>query len=161
VLANIDEEAITRCERRARGTVTLYTDVALPNGGPGAVETVYVTVPADEPEQSPDESQPAAAEDTPADRPSVVAKDGAPTGAPEAEQPAVGVVPDVVGLNHQLAQDAMQAAGFYNLSEEDATGQGRMLIYDRNWEVVEQVPAPGTEADPDTTIILRSKKIGE
>jgi hypothetical protein len=37
VLANIDEEAITRCERRARGTVTLYTDVALPNGGPGAV----------------------------------------------------------------------------------------------------------------------------
>jgi hypothetical protein len=38
----------------------------------------------------------------------------------------------------------MQAAGFYNLSEEDATGQGRILVFDRNWVVVSQEPKPGT-----------------
>jgi hypothetical protein len=55
----------------------------------------------------------------------------------------------------------MQAAGYYKLTEEDATGQGRLLIDDRNWQVVSQDPAPGTHAPPSTTITLRSKKIGE
>jgi hypothetical protein len=72
-----------------------------------------------------------------------------------------GVVPAVVGLNHQLAQDTMQAAGFYYLTEEDATGQGRLLINDRNWVVVSQSPAGGTTASLDSKILLRSKKIGE
>ncbi|WP_410791725.1 PASTA domain-containing protein [Kribbella sp. C-35] len=75
--------------------------------------------------------------------------------------PEAGVVPNVVGLNHQLAQDTMQAAGFYYLTEEDATGQGRLLINDRNWVVVSQEPAGGTRAASDTKIVLRSKKIGE
>jgi hypothetical protein len=35
----------------------------------------------------------------------------------------MAVVPDVVGMNHQLAQDTLQASGFYLLHEEDATGQ--------------------------------------
>lgn len=80
--------------------------------------------------------------------------------APAAVPPVTtGVIPDVVGVNHQLAQDTMQAAGFYNLSEEDATGQGRMLVLDRNWVVVSQEPEPGTKAPLDVTIILRSKKL--
>ena len=70
-------------------------------------------------------------------------------------------VPDVEGKDHQLAQDTMQAAGLYNLSEEDATGQGRMLILDRNWTVVEQDPPAGSMVSEDTTITLRSKKDGE
>jgi hypothetical protein len=73
----------------------------------------------------------------------------------------VGVVPNVVGVNHQLAQDTMQAAGFYFLTEEDASGQGRLLLNDRNWVVVSQSPAGGTTAALDTKILLRSKKIGE
>ena len=80
------------------------------------------------------------------------------TGRPSVQQ---GIVPDVVGVNHQLAQDTMQAAGFYILTEEDATGQGRLLIVDRNWVVVSQEPKGGTKAPPETKIILRSKKIGE
>ncbi len=72
-----------------------------------------------------------------------------------------GVVPNVVGVNHQLAQDTMQAAGFYYLTEEDATGQGRLLVNDRNWVVVSQEPQGGTRAASDTKIVLRSKKIGE
>jgi hypothetical protein len=75
--------------------------------------------------------------------------------------PRVGVVPDVVGVNHQLAQDTMQAAGFYYLTEEDASGKGRLLVNDRNWVVVSQLPAGGTTTSLDTEIVLRSKKIGE
>jgi hypothetical protein len=72
-----------------------------------------------------------------------------------------GVVPDVVGMNHQLAQDTMQAAGFYNLSEEDASGRDRALIVDRNWIVVEQQPKGGTKASADVTVILRSKHVAD
>jgi hypothetical protein len=73
----------------------------------------------------------------------------------------VGVVPNVVGVNHQLAQDTMQAAGFYYLTEEDASGKGRLLVNDRNWVVVSQIPVGGTTTSLDTKITLRSKKIGE
>jgi len=74
---------------------------------------------------------------------------------------ADAVVPDVVGMNHQLAQDTLQASGFYLLREEDATGQGRSLILDRNWEVVSQSVAGGATASIATPITLFSKKIGE
>lgn len=70
-------------------------------------------------------------------------------------------VPSVVGKNHQLAQDTMQAAGLYSLDEEDATGAGRMLLWDRNWVVVKQSPAAGTMVSADQTILLSSKKYGE
>jgi beta-lactam-binding protein with PASTA domain len=70
-------------------------------------------------------------------------------------------VPNVVGMNHQAAQDTMQSVGLYNLAEEDATGQGRVLLYDRGWQVVSQSPAPGSVVPRDTTVTLRSKKYGE
>lgn len=70
-------------------------------------------------------------------------------------------VPNVVGADHQLAQDTMQAAGFYLLEEEDATGQGRALLFDRNWTVVSQSPSAGSKVSADTTITLRAKKDGE
>lgn len=70
-------------------------------------------------------------------------------------------VPNVIGHNHQAAQNEMQAAGLYGLHEEDATGQGRMLIWDRNWVVVRQSPKAGTKVTAETTITLYSKKIGE
>jgi beta-lactam-binding protein with PASTA domain len=77
---------------------------------------------------------------------------------PGTKAPSGNIVPNVVGMNHQAAQDALQAAGFYNLGEEDATGQGRPLIIDRNWEVVEQLPKAGSVLDPKQRITLRSKK---
>jgi hypothetical protein len=70
-------------------------------------------------------------------------------------------VPNVVGKNHQAAQNKMQAAGLFVLAEEDATGQGRALVLDRSWKVVSQSPAPGKRVSEDKTITLRSKKIGE
>jgi beta-lactam-binding protein with PASTA domain len=70
-------------------------------------------------------------------------------------------VPDVVGMDHQAAQDRMQAAGLYNLRERDATGRGRLLVWDRNWVVVRQSPPPGTHATENTTVTLSSVKDGE
>lgn len=71
------------------------------------------------------------------------------------------VVPDVIGLDHQAAQDAMQGEGLWLLDEEDCTGQGRALLFDRNWEVVSTDPPAGTAVSEDTTITICSKKEGE
>ena len=98
---------------------------------------------------------------------------GAPPGAPgtttvvttstsastSASAPAKLIkVPDVSGMNHQDAQDAMQRAGLYNLREVDGTGQGRALVIDRNWRQTGQDPAAGTEVGPDTVITLTAVK---
>lgn len=67
-------------------------------------------------------------------------------------------VPDVSGMNHQDAQDTMQRAGLYNLREVDGTGQGRLLVLDRNWVQTGQDPAPGTEVPADAVITLTAVK---
>nr|WP_199487231.1 PASTA domain-containing protein [Actinomadura spongiicola] len=64
-------------------------------------------------------------------------------------------------MNHQKAQNAMQAVGLFRLMEEDATGQGRLLLWDRNWVVVKQRPRAGTRVTENTTITLYSKKVDE
>ena len=68
------------------------------------------------------------------------------------------IVPNVVGLDHQLAQDTMQARGFWRLTEQDATGEDRMLLWDRNWTVVDQWPLPGARVHRDQTVVLSSVK---
>ena len=71
---------------------------------------------------------------------------------------ALHKVPDVSGMNHQDAQNAMQRAGFYNLREVDGTGRGRALVLDRNWVQTGQDPAPGAEVPADTVITLTAVK---
>jgi hypothetical protein len=71
------------------------------------------------------------------------------------------VVPDVVGLDHQAAQNALQGEGLWSLDEKDCTGQGRLLLFDRNWEVVSLDPPAGSQVSEDTTITLCSVKQGE
>jgi len=78
-----------------------------------------------------------------------------------AAPPERGIVPNVVGLDHQLGQDTMQGAGFYYLREEDASGQERLLVNDRNWYVCSQSPPGGTEASTDDQVVLSSVKKGE
>lgn len=67
-------------------------------------------------------------------------------------------VPNEAGKQHQAAQDDLQAHGLFNLAEEDATGQDRLLLVDRNWKVVSQSPAAGTKVPEDAAITLSSKK---
>jgi beta-lactam-binding protein with PASTA domain len=69
------------------------------------------------------------------------------------------VVPDVVGMDLQMAQDTLQAAGLYALTSHDATGQDRAQLVDRNWQVTEQSPAAGTKVDAAQTIDLGAEKL--
>ncbi|MFI9455062.1 PASTA domain-containing protein [Amycolatopsis sp. NPDC052450] len=96
---------------------------------------------------------------------SVSVQPPAETGGPASSAARLIAVPDVSGMNHQDAQDAMQAAGLYNLREVDGTGKGRMLALDRNWVQTGQSPAPGTKVTADVTadavITLTAVKIGE
>lgn len=82
-------------------------------------------------------------------------------GSSGSRPPGCITVPNVVGKDHQLAQDTMQATGFYALDEEDATGQDRVLLLDRNWRTVAQKPAAGSCMSEDTTILLSAKKDDE
>ncbi|ATY10200.1 hypothetical protein CU254_06795 [Amycolatopsis sp. AA4] len=75
-----------------------------------------------------------------------------------AAQPATIKVPDVSGMNHQDAQDAMQAAGLYNLREVDSSGKKRMMIIDRNWCQTGQDPKPGTVVAAGAVITLYADK---
>ncbi|WP_232519742.1 hypothetical protein [Actinosynnema pretiosum] len=84
-----------------------------------------------------------------------------PAPLPEPSPVETCVVPDVVGMVHQSAQDTVQAAGLYLLREEDATGQGRLLLHDRNWVTTAQSVPAGQVVDCSTAITLSAKKIGE
>lgn len=52
-------------------------------------------------------------------------------------------MPAVVCMNLQDAQNLIQQHGVYFSRSEDATGQGRAQVMDRNWIVVAQSPEPG------------------
>ncbi len=67
-------------------------------------------------------------------------------------------VPNVVGKDLQLAQDTMQAAGLYNLTSHDSTGQARLQVLDRNWLVTDQTPAAGSRVAADQLIDLGARK---
>jgi hypothetical protein len=73
----------------------------------------------------------------------------------------VGVVPNVVCLDLQAAQDTLQAAGFTRLASRDGTGAGRVQIIDRNWLVIAQSAAAGSRPDPSREIALTVVKYGE
>ena len=67
-------------------------------------------------------------------------------------------LPNVVGMNHQAAQDRLQSAGFYNLRERDCTGRGRQLLFDRNWNVQRMSPKAGKRVSTTRAITLCSVK---
>jgi beta-lactam-binding protein with PASTA domain len=70
-------------------------------------------------------------------------------------------LPDLVGLELQLAQDTLQAAGWWLMSSYDTTGQDRLQVLDRNWVVVEQIPPAGTKVPFDNAVKLGVVKKGE
>jgi hypothetical protein len=70
-------------------------------------------------------------------------------------------LPDVVGMNHQAAQNRLQRAGFYNLRERDCTGRGRVLLFDRNWKVKSMSPKAGRRLSTKRAITLCSVKYSD
>lgn len=75
--------------------------------------------------------------------------------APVADAKESWPMPDVVGMDLQGAQDMVQSvtsgAVFYSGST-DLTGEGRMQIDDRNWQVCTSSPAAGTPITTTTDI---------
>ena len=70
------------------------------------------------------------------------------------------LMPDVLCMNLQEAQDEIQDRGVLFSRSEDASGRNRMQINDSNWIVVKQSPAPGTKIT-EGDALLSVVKIGE
>jgi beta-lactam-binding protein with PASTA domain len=91
----------------------------------------------------------------------IVLKIGKPSDGAGATHVTVGVIPNVVCMDLQAAQDAMQSAGFLNLGSTDGAGQGRVQILDRDWVVIGQSPAARTKPPLLTRVVLTVVKYGE
>lgn len=85
---------------------------------------------------------------------------GKPTDGVGPKTVTTGVMPDVVCMELQAAQDTLQEAGFYLLSSKDALGD-RHQILDRDWVVIGQSSAPGKITLPLAKITLTVVKYGE
>lgn len=71
----------------------------------------------------------------------------------EPEPAPAAVMPDIpCGTNLQLAQDMVQEAGVFFSRSEDATGQNRYQVMDRNWTVVDSDPPAGTPIGEDEAV---------
>ena len=75
-----------------------------------------------------------------------------------AAEPAT--MPNVVCMNLQAAQNAIQRAGVFFSRSEDATGEVRSQIVDSNWIVVSQTPPAGSPVT-EGQAVLSAVKIGE
>jgi hypothetical protein len=87
------------------------------------------------------------------------AKEPAAEDVPEGDS-GTGILPDMVGKDLQAAQDEAQDAGFWTLDDQDASGQARLQIYDRNWTVCSQTPKPGRRS-LDTPVTFYAVKDNE
>ncbi len=74
--------------------------------------------------------------------------------------PEDGLMPDVLCMTLQEAQDEIQDHGVFFSRSVDATGQDRMQLLDSNWIVIGQAPSAGT-AIGEGDAILSVVKIGE
>jgi len=79
----------------------------------------------------------------------------APTTIPPTTQApkAPSIMPNVVGMNLQAAQDLIQTTGVFFSKSVDCTGRDRMQILDRDWQVVSQTPAAGAEFGENEAVL--------
>jgi len=71
------------------------------------------------------------------------------------------VMPKVVGMNLQLAQDLLQSKGSFVLDQEDFKGLSRIQVLDSNWKVCAQTPSAGKRVGVSTVVTLSSVKLTE
>jgi hypothetical protein len=78
--------------------------------------------------------------------------------------PASWVMPNLVGQNLQVAQDAVQgltANPLFITTSTDATGQGRAQVLDSNWKVCAQNIRPGEMITIESQIEFAAVKLEE
>jgi hypothetical protein len=71
------------------------------------------------------------------------------------------IMPKVVGMNLQLAQDLLQSKGSFILDQEDFKGLSRLQVLDSNWKVCKQSPSAGKKVVTSTLVTLSSVKLTE
>lgn len=71
------------------------------------------------------------------------------------------VMPALVGMNLQRAQNQLQARGSFILTQTDGTGEGRFQMLDYGWKVCAQDPAAGTVTDIVRMVELVTVKLHE
>ena len=84
-----------------------------------------------------------------------MAPETGPAAPPSATRATSWVMPDLVGVGLQEAQDRIQELTGYGIlitTSHDATGAGRLQVADRNWKVCSQSVPPGATITPSTRI---------
>ncbi|WP_131809192.1 PASTA domain-containing protein [Mycolicibacterium setense] len=109
------------------------------SGSPGAPETVTVTQPV--------ASIPTAVTETPAFE--------TKTAAPAA---LYITLPDVTGINADLAQDQLEKLGLQNVEFASANSKYGVVVLARNWTVTGMEPAAGAAVKSGDRIILKVYK---
>jgi hypothetical protein len=89
------------------------------------------------------------------------AQDDVNQGVKKVKKAASFVMPRLAGHNLQAAQDQLQSLGSYLLHEEDASGQGRYTVLDRDWRVCSQLPEAGAKVLKTHIVVLRAVKQAE
>lgn len=108
-------------------------------------------------------SAPASGIEAPAPPSGTVTPDRTPAAAEPAPEPASEpsrVLPNLVGKGLQVAQDRTQAAGFRRMTSHDASGRRRVQLFDRDWRVCFQSPAPGSHTT-DIKVDFAAVKLDE
>lgn len=95
------------------------------------------------------------ADDGTSDRPS-----GGRTTATATATATAADLPDLHGMGLQAAQDRARSLGFHRLDSHDSLGRGREQIWDRDWKVCFQSPAPGRRST-GATVDLGTVKLAE
>jgi hypothetical protein len=88
----------------------------------------------------------------------------APAAAPAEPIAAEWVMPNLVGVNLQDAQDRIQSLTDFGVAvttSHDATGAGRSQVLDRNWKVCDQSIAAGRPITATSKIDFGAVKIDE
>lgn len=83
------------------------------------------------------------------------------TKQPTATAQETFIMPKVVGMNLQLAQDLLQSKGSYVIDQVDFKGLNRFQVLDSNWKVCTQSPSAGKKIPISTVVTLASVKLTE
>jgi hypothetical protein len=73
--------------------------------------------------------------------------------------PKIVTLPDVVGQNGAIAQDALQSLGLTKVDlAADATSGKQVVLVPENWHVTKIEPKAGTQVRTDQTVVVTMTK---
>lgn len=147
-LGELDGVVLTVAPDDLRGDTIRIEDL----DGDGEADIIEITEDDEFDAGAPTTLPPATTVDPAAvDEPAAAGDDGLnPLGGDDPEDKRM---PDVVCMGLQDAQDEIQDRGVFFSKSVDATGEGRRQLWDRNWIVVAQDPAPGESIGENEAVL--------